>query len=112
MKPFTVDVRCTWCGPVQLKAADLRCRLAPRNPAEGLCEFTCPGCSRLILRPIAAGSVGLLPQVGVSRLAGPVPFELLEPHPDRALTWDDVLDAVIALERGCCPQDELLSHPQ
>jgi hypothetical protein len=40
-------------------------------------------------------------------MLGAVPFELLEPHPEGPLSTDDLLDAHVALERSCCPQDEL-----
>jgi hypothetical protein len=106
------EAECPWCGLVQVEVPDLRCEVAPHGTTEGLCEFTCPVCSRLVLAPVSAAGVDTLRRLGAARVPGAVPFELLEPHPEAPLSWDDVLDAHVALERGCCPQDELTGSPR
>jgi hypothetical protein len=107
-----IEAECPWCGLVQVEVADLRCEVASHGPTEGLCEFTCPVCSRLVLAPVSAA--GWIPSGAWGRVGvrGAVPFELLEPHPEAPLSWDDVLHAHVALERGCCPQDELIRSPR
>jgi hypothetical protein len=102
-----IDAECPWCGPVQVQVADLRCEVAPHGPTGGLCEFICPMCSRLVLAPVPAAAVDTLRRLGAGPVPGAVPFELLERRPRAPLSWDDLLDAHIALERTCCPQDEL-----
>jgi hypothetical protein len=107
-----IEAECPWCGPVQVDVRDLRCEVTARGSTGGLCEFTCPMCSRLVLTPVHAAGVDTLRRLGAARVSGAVPFELLEPHPEAPLSWDDVLDAHVALERGCCPQDELMRSPR
>lgn len=102
-----IEAECPWCGLVQVEVPDLRCEVAPHGTTEALCEFTCPMCSRLVLAPVPAAGVETLRRLGAGPVRGSVPFELLEPHPEAPLSWDDVLDAHVALERSCCPQDEL-----
>jgi hypothetical protein len=102
-----MEATCQWCGGVEVAVSDVRCEIAT-GAGEGLCEFTCPQCSRLVLRRVPARGVAALRSVGARPLAGAVPFELLESHPARSLSWDDVLDVSIALRQGCCPQEELI----
>jgi hypothetical protein len=44
---------------------------------------------------------------GATHPSGAVPFELLEAHAGPALSWDDLLDFTLALERSPWPQLEL-----
>jgi hypothetical protein len=99
---------CPWCGRVELGAAYLRCATSPRSGGTGLCEFTCPTCSRLVLKGVPPEGVQALRAVGARQLAGAVPFEMLEPHPAPPLSWDDVLDISLQLQGDCCPQQELV----
>jgi hypothetical protein len=107
MATHQVETRCPWCGPVQVEVPDLRCEVASRATSGGLCEFACPVCSRAVLTPVTAAGAKVLRRLGAGPLRGVVPFELLERHPADPMSWDDVLDASLALQRGCCPQDEL-----
>jgi hypothetical protein len=102
-----VEAECPWCGRVEVAVPGLRCRVESRDQAQGLCEFTCPACSRLVLAPVPAPGVDMLLRLGASQALGAVPFELLEPRLGGPLSWDEILDAHVALERGCCPQEEL-----
>ncbi|MGH2674819.1 MAG: hypothetical protein ACRDH1_05335 [Actinomycetota bacterium] len=102
-----IEAECPWCGQVQVEVADLRCEVEAHGTTEGLCEFACPVCTRLVLAPVPRAGVKTLRRLGAGPVRGAVPFELLERHPEAPLSWDDILDAHVALGRGCCPQDEL-----
>lgn len=102
-----IEAACPWCGPVEVTVPGLRCLVEPRRRAQGICEFTCPMCGRPVLTPVPVAGVQTLQRLGAGQLPGSVPFELLEPHPWGPLSWDEILDAHVALERACCPQDEL-----
>ena len=100
---------CPTCGPVLVDAELLRCEMEPATskPSRGLCELTCPGCSRARLFSTAPAVVESLFQGGVQHSSGAVPFELLEAHAGPALSWDDLLDFKLALDRSPWPQLDL-----
>lgn len=102
-----LEAQCPWCGPVTVGPADLRCELHPRGELQGLCEFPCPRCSRLILTPVPPAGVETLHLLGAGRPPGPVPFELLERHAGPPISSDEIIDLHVALDRLCCPQVEL-----
>lgn len=101
-----VRTRCPWCGRLELLASSLTCSGAGPGQEQGLCEFTCPGCSRSVFVAVPPSDIALLWAVGAgeSRL----PLELLEPHSGPPLSWDDLLDFRLALDEVCpTPSD----HP-
>lgn len=102
-----MQVECRFCGEVSVSVASVRCALESQSTDQGLCELACPICSRTITLRAEAAIVGLLFLEGASTMAGAVPFEVLEPHAGAALSWDEVLDAKVAMSATCCPQDEL-----
>lgn len=104
MAKRAVTVECRWCGEVECSAADLRCEA---RGSEGMLEFGCPFCNRLGLAATEAWRALALQGLGARRMTGPVPFELLEPHQGPAVTWDEVLDAHLALGQTDRPQAEL-----
>ncbi len=103
-----VQADCPWCGTVTMAPPDIRCELEPHHRAQGLCEFTCPVCSRRIYGKTTSDGVTAIRQAGSGRISGLVPFELLESHPGPPLSWDDLLDLQAAIERTSCPQEELV----
>ena len=104
-----VRAGCPTCGPVLVDAELLRCEMEPdvSKPSRGLCELTCPGCSQPLLFSTAPSVVEALFKGGVQHSSGAVPFELLEAHAGPALSWDDLLDFKLALDRSPWPQLEL-----
>lgn len=102
-----VRVHCPWCGTFDLAPAAVRCADAASGEQHTLCEFTCPGCGRLIIRRTTAKGARLARRLGVARFEGTVPLELLEPRSGPPLSWDDVLDLHLTLSRICCPHEEL-----
>ncbi len=103
-----VDARavCPGCGPMVVPAAEVRCELETAGH-RGLCELRCPVCSTTIVVPAVAPAVESLWRAGSGHMSGSVPFELLEPHAGPPLSWDDVLDFVLALENSSSPQPEV-----
>lgn len=106
-RQIEVRAECPWCGPLVVEGERFRCEIDTAQPSKGLCELTCPGCSRPILFPTTAAAVRTLLEAGGQHLGGAVPFELLEPHAGAVLSWDDLLDFKLALDRTPWPQLEL-----
>jgi hypothetical protein len=79
-------------------AGEFRCEIEAAG-GKGLCEMRCPVCSTVVLVPAAATAVETLRRAGAGPMSGSVPFELLEAHIGPPLSWDDVLDFSLALER-------------
>ena len=108
-KRVHVRTACPTCGPLLVDGELLRCELEPAGskPSRGLCELACPACSRPILFSTAPAVTETLFQGGARHFSGAVPFELLEAHAGAALSWDDLLDLKLALDRSPWPQLEL-----
>lgn len=101
-----VNSHCYHCGPVTLPCSAFACEVSEADE-EALCEFRCPRCQRLLFHAVPAIDFPVLRMLGVGRSQS-LPFELLEPHAGRPVSWDDILDARLALEHGCCPQEEIV----
>jgi hypothetical protein len=101
-----VQADCPLCGEVIAQASVLVCGV---SEAEGkaLCEFSCPGCERPLLLPLAPAEVPTLVLLG-ARTHRSLPFELLETHSGPAVSWDEVLDLHFELEHQAFPQRELI----
>jgi hypothetical protein len=93
-----VRVVCPGCGPLVVPAQAFRCELEAAA-TKGLCEVRCPICSALVVLAAAASAVATMRNAGAGPMDGSVPFELLESHSGPPLSWDDVLDFKLALER-------------
>ncbi len=105
MAQLAIKAECRTCGPVEPSVADLRCEA---RGSQGIFEFGCPFCGRLVLVATEPWRALALQATGAARMTGPVPFELLEPHQGPPVTWDEVLDAHLALGRTDVPQAELV----
>lgn len=98
--PIQVRTGCPWCGPIVVDGARFGCEIDPGQPERGLCQLTCPECSRPIFVPTTAAFIRGFFKAGGQQLEGPVPFELLESHSGAVITWDDLLDFKLALDRS------------
>lgn len=102
------EVRCPRCkGSVRLAPQSLRCA-AEASGTGGLCEFTCPICSRSALLHTTAGGVEAVLEAGGGRLPGLVPFEIFERHTGAPLSIDELLDFHAELDAICCPPEGLV----
>ena len=106
-RQIDVRARCPRCGPLIIPGELFGCAVDPGRPSRGLCQLECPGCSQTILFPTAEVAIQVLFKAGAQRLAGLVPFELLEEHSGPAISWSDLLDFQLALSRSPWPQTEL-----
>ena len=97
MGTIKVRVVCPGCGPLVLPAKELRCELEAAGD-NGICELQCPVCSTMVLVPAGPAAVETMRNGGAGHISGSVPFELLEPHIGRPISWDDVLDFKLALD--------------
>jgi hypothetical protein len=57
----------------------------------------------MVLVPAGPVAVETMREGGAGHMSGCVPFELLEPHTGPPLSWDDVLDFRLALDRRTDP---------
>ncbi|MGH2722610.1 MAG: hypothetical protein ACRDJO_13565 [Actinomycetota bacterium] len=105
-----VEVSCPSCGAVALPTGMLSCGIAPDGSSRGLCQFTCPLCTRLVFLSTGHRAANLLLEEGARPFAGPAPFELLEEHAGAAVTYDDILEFHSAISADPFPQEELVAH--
>ncbi len=106
MAKLAIKAECRTCGQVEPPVTDLRCEA---RGSQGIFEFRCPFCGRLVLVATEPWRALALQATGAARMTGPVPFELLEPHQGPAVTWDEVLDAHLALGQTDLPQADLVT---
>jgi hypothetical protein len=104
-----VAVSCPFCGPVELPTGTLTCGVGPDGSSPGLCEFTCPFCSRLVFLATDQAAAHVLLGSGARPFAGPAPFELLEVHRGAPLAYDDILEFHAAISAAPFPQEEVMS---
>ena len=102
-----VEVSCPFCGPVELPAAAVSVGVDPDGSSRGLCEFTCPFCSRPGVLATDRMAADALLEEGARPFAGPAPFELLEVHEGAPITYDDVLEFHSAIAPAPFPQAEV-----
>jgi predicted RNA-binding Zn-ribbon protein involved in translation (DUF1610 family) len=103
-----IRTRCPSCGEIELGANEVALHLLADDPESAFYDFVCPTCSALVRKPADD-------QVAQLLIGGGVGVVIEHPHPERApdgppLTIDDVLDFMLALERGDWI-DELASPP-
>ena len=98
-----VRATCPACGEVDLPANEVELRLDPSAEDDavltGRYAFTCPSCLTTISKDADRRAAELLMEGGAQ-----VKFIVVAKHPEnppagRALTWDDLLDLHVLLER-------------
>ncbi len=94
----TIKASCPVCGDVELKPAQLRLVVCSRSEWSYY-AFSCPTCTDEVRKPADAEIVALLISGGVSAERWHVPAEALEEKVGSAITYDDVLDFVLNLDR-------------
>jgi hypothetical protein len=93
-----LTVCCPVCGEVELLAEQMWL-VVTGVPGRDHYGVACPGCSRTFRRPADPATVALLARLlPVEELD--IPAEALEGHAGPTITVDDVLDAMLSLERA------------
>jgi hypothetical protein len=64
-------------------------------------------CHRVVYAKTTGEGVRIIKAAGATRIAGLVPFELLERRSGPPLLWDEILDVLAALDGTEFPQAEL-----
>ena len=95
----TIKTSCPVCGDVELDpGADAPRRLLPQSDWS-FYSFNCATCRDEIRKPADNEVVSLLVSGGVVAERWVIPAEALEEHDGPAITYDDVLDFALGLDR-------------
>lgn len=94
----TIKATCAVCGEVDLTPEDLTLMVC-RQPDLSYYAFRCPHCLDEVRKPADEHVVSLLVSGGVRPIQWAVPEEALEVHVGQRISYDDVLDFALALER-------------
>lgn len=99
-----VKASCPDCSDVELDVEDIGLSLYQIGPVVDWprCRyaFTCPKCGQRASKPCPQAVYAMLVQAGAIPSRVRVPAEAVEDHHGAPLTWDDVLDFALALERA------------
>lgn len=93
-----IRAACPECGEVELVAPDIGLKVSTRG-SRSFYTFMCPDCRVLIAKPADERIVRLLLSGGVQAEFWDPPAELLEPRTGPPISYDDLLDLHLALER-------------
>lgn len=97
----TIKASCPVCGDVELKPTQLRLVVCTRSEWSYY-AFVCTTCRDEVRKPADEEIVALLISGGVVAEPWEIPAEALEEHPGAVITYDDVLDFVLELDRRDC----------
>lgn len=93
----TIKASCPCCGDVDLTPAQVRLVICNRMEWSYY-AFVCTQCTDEIRKPADEEIISLLITGGVDAFMWEIPAEAFEPHAGPVITYDDVLDFVLALE--------------
>ncbi|MGZ4589648.1 MAG: hypothetical protein ACXV2I_02515 [Actinomycetes bacterium] len=94
----TIKTSCPVCGDVELKPAQMRLVVCARSEWSYY-AFSCTTCRDEIKKPADEEIVALLVSGGVVAEHWVTPAEALEEHSGGVITYDDVLDFALHLDR-------------
>ncbi|MGH8969661.1 MAG: hypothetical protein ACRDV1_06895 [Actinomycetes bacterium] len=94
----TIKASCPVCGDVELKPDQMRLVVCSRSELSYY-AFTCGTCHDEIRKPADEEIVSLLVSGGVVAERWVIPAEALEEHDGAPITYDDVLDFALGLDR-------------
>ncbi|MGZ4609021.1 MAG: hypothetical protein ACXV2H_02040 [Actinomycetes bacterium] len=94
----TIKTSCPVCGDVELKPAQMRLVVCARSEWSYY-AFSCTTCRDEIKKPADEEIVALLVSGGVVAEHWVIPAEALEEHSGGVITYDDVLDFALHLDR-------------
>ena len=99
----TIKASCPTCGEVELTSEDITLMVCSHAPLSYY-AFHCPSCLDEVRKPADDHVISLLMSGGVEANVWEIPEEALEPKAGPTLTYDDLLDLVLALD-----SDDLLA---
>ena len=94
----TIKASCPVCGDVELTTKQVRLVVCTR-PELSYYSFPCATCTDEVRKPADAEVVALLVSGGVVAEDWVIPAEALEEHTGPTITYDDVLDFALQLDR-------------
>lgn len=94
----TIKASCPVCGDVELVPAQMRLVVCTRSEWS-FYAFLCTGCQDEVRKPADTEVVALLVSGGVVAEQWVIPAEALETHTGPTITYDDVLDFALTLDR-------------
>ena len=94
----TIKTSCPVCGDVELTPAQMRLVVCSRSEWS-FYAFNCGTCRDEIRKPADEEVVTLLVSGGVRAEQWVIPAEALEEHHGATITYDDVLDFALELDR-------------
>jgi predicted RNA-binding Zn-ribbon protein involved in translation (DUF1610 family) len=93
-----IEATCPQCGTVECEPGAFELAVC-NQPESSYYAFRCPACGDRIQKHADERAVELLIAEGVTPRHWSIPAELLESHDGPRLTFDDLLDLHLALER-------------
>ena len=94
----TIKATCPTCGEVELTADDLTLMVCNQAPLSYY-AFRCPRCVEEVRKPADDHIISLLVSGGVRATNWAVPAEALEAHSGPAISYDELLDFALTMER-------------
>jgi predicted RNA-binding Zn-ribbon protein involved in translation (DUF1610 family) len=94
----TIKATCPTCGEVELTADDLTLMVCSQAPLSYY-AFRCPRCIEEIRKPADDHIISLLVSGGVRATSWSIPAEALEEHDGSSISYDELLDFALAVER-------------
>ena len=95
----TIKASCPTCGEIELTPADVVLMVCNHAPLSYY-AFDCPTCLELVKKPADDHVVSLLVSGGVPASVWEVPGEALEAKDGPPLSYDDLLDFALQLEKA------------
>lgn len=94
----TIKTSCPVCGDVELTPPQMRLVVCTR-PEWSFYSFACTSCADEVRKPADPEVVGLLVSGGVLAERWIIPAEALEEHSGAPISYDDLLDFALGLDR-------------
>ena len=94
----TIKASCPMCGDVELTPEQMRLVVCNRSEWSYY-AFQCPNCADEVRKPADSEIVSLLKSGGVTSTAWHIPAEAMEEHSGATISYDEILDFALWLDR-------------
>ena len=94
----TIKASCPMCGDVELTPEQMRLVVCNRSEWSYY-AFQCPNCADEVRKPADSEIVSLLKSGGVSVTPWHIPAEAMEEHFGATISYDEILDFALWLDR-------------